>query len=235
MRKLLFSLSLLLLFSCSHKSDIRIEGNMRNGNGRVLYLSLLTADGLQMLDSVVVRRNAFQFKMSKNVLSDFLATDEPGFFQLNFSPDNGLTTLVKSGQVVHVTADANDLVRTYRVHGPEDAVLMWQLDSALASFARYTDTLLNIYQCNRDDDNVRSEVERHYNLTVAAHKQYLRDFITKHPHSFSSIIAFYQRYNRHRFFDENEDAELLRMLTDSLAANYPDSQYVRYLQSRLKL
>ena len=235
MKKLVFFLSLLLLFSCSHKNDIRIEGNLKNGNGRVLYLSLLTADGLQKLDSSVVRHNSFQFNVKKNMLADFLADEEPGFLQLNFSPDNGLTTLAKPGQTVHVTADANDLIRTYRVEGPEDALLMWQLDSALASFAQYTDTLLHIYQYYMDDDSVRSGVEQRYNRAVVAHQQFLRNFITMHPNSFSTMIAEYQVYNQHRFFDETEDAELLRMLTDSLAANYPDSRYVRYLQSRLKL
>lgn len=235
MRKLAFFLSLLLLFSCSHKNDIRIEGELENGNGRTLHLSLLTPDGLQKLDSSVVRHNSFKFNIRQKQLADFLATDEPGFFQLSLSADNGLTTLVKCGQTVHISADANRLIRTYRVQGPEDAVLMWQLDSALAAFAQYTDTLLQIYQYYMDNDSVRSEVERRYNQATVAHQQFLRDFITKHSSSFSSMIAFYQVYNQHRFFDEKEDAELLRMLTDSLGVDYSNSQYVRYLQSRLDL
>ena len=164
-----------------------------------------------------------------------MAVGEPGFFQLSFSPDNGLTTLVEQGQTVSINADANKLIRTYRVQGPDDAVLMWQLDSALSVFAQYTDTLLQIYQYYMADDSVRSEVEQHYNYAVEVHQQYLRDFITMHPSSFSSMIAFYQVYNHHRFFDETEDAELLKMMTDSLAERYSNSQYVRYLQSRLKL
>ena len=234
MRKLVFFLSLLLLFSCSHKNDVVIEGELENGNGRMLYLSLLTTDGLQTLDSSVIRHNSFKFNTKRKQLVDFLAADEPGFFQLSFSPDNGLTTLVEPGRIVHITADANNLIRSYRVDGSEDAMLMWQLDSALASFAQYTDTLLQIYHYYMDDDSVRSGVEQRYNRAVTVHQQFLRDFIMRHPNSFSSMIAFYQVYNQHRFFDETEDAELLRMLTDSLSEKYPNSQYVDYLRSRLQ-
>ena len=85
-----------------------------------------------------------------------------------------------------------------------------------------------------DNDSVRKGVEHRYNRAVDWHTQYLRDFILNHPHSFSSMIAFYQICNHHRFFDEKENADLLRMLTDSLEVRYPDSQYVRYLQSRIR-
>lgn len=234
MRKLVFFLSLLLLFSCSHKNDIRIEGELQHGNGRMLYLSLLTADGLHPVDSMVVRRNAFHFSVSTKKIEPLTGSADPAFFQLFFTDDNALTTLAQGGETVHIKADANKLVSSYRVEGPEDAMLMWQLDSALAKFSQYTDTLLQIYQYYMDDDSVRSGVERHYNRAVELHTQYLRDFILNHPHSFSSMIAFYQICNHHRFFDEKENADLLRMLTDSLEVRYPDSQYVRYLQSRIR-
>ena len=234
MRKLVFFCLIPFLLACTNKQDICIQGQLDHGNGRVMYLSLLTADGLQKLDSSVIRHDSFKFKVRKSRLANFQTVDEPAFFQLSFSPDNGLTTLLKQGQTVHISADANNLIRTYRVQGPEDAVLMWQLDSALAAFAQYTDTLLQVYQYYMEYDSVRSGVERHYNQAVAQHTQYLRSFIQGHPHSFSSMIAFYQVYNQHRFFDERNDAELLRMMTDSLAVYYPNSQYVRYLQSRVR-
>ena len=234
MRKLALCLSLLLLFSCSHKNDIHIEGNLENGNGRVLYLSLLNADGLQAVDSMVVRRNVFKFNISPKNIERWTGSGDPVFLQLSFVTDNAMTTLARCGETVRIKADANKLVSTYRVEGQEDAILMWQLDSALASFVQYADTLLQIYQYYMDDDSARSWVEWHHNRAVEKHQQYLRNFITAHPQSFSSMIAFYQKYNNLRFFDEKEDADLLRSLTDSLAECYPNSQYVRYLQSRVR-
>ena len=233
MKKLSCFLLLLLLLSCSQKNKICIEGELENGNGRMLYLSLLTDDGLQTIDSVKVRRNSFRFKIQTGD-DELIAVGQPVFLQLSFSPENGLTTLARSGETVHITADANKLVSSYKVTGPEDAMLMWELDSALSVFVNYTDNLSQVYSYYMDEDSVRGKVERSYNKAVEMHQQYLRSFIMAHPRSFSTMIAFYQKYNNLRFFDETKNADLLRKLTESLAECYPNSQYVRYLQLRCR-
>lgn len=234
MKKLSFFLLLFsLLLSCSRMNTVELSGELEHGNGRMLHLSLLTAEGLQPLDSVVVRHNTFRFKLNTDEVEGMEA-GQPVFLQLAFTPDNGLTTLARGGESVILRADADQLVSSYRVSGPEDALLMWKLDSALASFVRCTDTLLQIYHYYMGVDSVRSAVEQRYNKAVEDHRQFLKGFIQSHPQSFSTMIAFYQGYNNLRFFDETEDADLLRSLTDSLTFCYPNSQYVSYLQSRVR-
>lgn len=233
MKKLIFFLLLSLLLSCSRTDVIELSGLLEHGNGRMLHLSLLTAEGLQPVDSVQVRHNKFCFKLNADEV-EWLEAGQPVFLQLAFTPDNGLTTLARGGESVSLKADANQLVSSYRVSGPEDAQLMWRLDSVLASFVRCTDTLLQIYHYYMDVDSVRGAVEQRYNKAVEDHRQFLRDFIQSHPQSFSTMIAFYQGYNNLRFFDETKDADLLRSLTDSLVVYYPNSQYVSYLQSRVR-
>lgn len=234
MKKLSFFLLLFpLLLSCSRMNTVELSGELEHGNGRMLHLSLLTAEGLQPLDSVMVRHNSFRFKLNADEV-ECMEAGQPVFLQLSFTPDNGLTTLARGGESVSFKADANQLVSTYRVSGPEDAQLMWELDSALASFVRCTDTLLQIYHYYMDVDSVRGVVEQRYNKAVEDHRQFLRGFIQSHPQSFSTMIAFYQGYNNLRFFDETKDADLLRSLTDSLVVYYPNSQYVSYLQSRVR-
>lgn len=233
MKKLSLFLLLSLLFSCSRMNTVELSGELEHGNGRMLHLSVLTAEGLQPVDSVVVRHNSFRFKLNSHKL-EWLETGEPVFLQLSFTPDNGLTTLARGGENVHFKADANQLVSSYDVSGSKDAQLMWELDSALASFVRCTDTLLQVYHYYMDVDSVRSAVEQRYNKEVDVHRQYLRGFIQSHPQSFSTMIAFYQGYNNLQFFDEAADSDLLRSLTDSLVKYYPNSQYVRWLQSRTR-
>lgn len=233
MKKLSLFLLLSLLFSCSRMNTVELSGELEHGNGRMLHLSVLTAEGLQPVDSAVVRHNFFRFKLNSHKL-EWLETGEPVFLQLSFTPDNGLTTLARGGEKVHFKADANRLVSSYYVSGSKDAQLMWELDSALASFVRCTDTLLQVYHYYMDVDSVRSAVEQRYNKEVEVHRQYLRGFIQSHPQSFSTMIAFYQGYNNLHFFDEAADADLLHSLTDSLVKYYPNSQYVRWLQSRTR-
>lgn len=226
-----FFFAIILLCSCGNNS-LHIRGQLENAHHRQLYLSLLTTDGLVLLDSTNISHNAFDFKLKPNELPDGMNAEDPLFLQISLSPENALTTLVQFGQTVEINADANDLIRTYNVKGPTDAQLMWQLDSALAVFVRHTDTLMQIYQTYRDVDSVRSEVEYKYNRLTDAHTQYLREFIGQNSHSLSSMIAFYQIYNNCRFLEEKTDVELFQLMVDSLSASYPDNEYVKYLQRR---
>ncbi|MCQ2264965.1 MAG: DUF4369 domain-containing protein [Bacteroidales bacterium] len=232
MKKIIcFFLAVVLLCSCG-KNSLHIKGQFENARHRQLYLSLLTTDGLVLLDSTRLHRNAFDFCVKANDLPEGMNISDPLFLQLSFSRENALTTLAQFGQTVEIRADANDLIHTYKVKGPIDTKLMWQLDSALAVFVCQTDTLMQVYQTYMHNDSVRSAVEYKYNRLTDAHTQYLRDFIGQNPHSLSSVIAFYQVYNNRRFLEEKTDVELFHLLVDSLSATYPNNEYVKYLQRR---
>lgn len=103
MKKLSFFLLLFsLLLSCSRMNTVELSGELEHGNGRMLHLSLLTAEGLQPLDSVVVRHNTFRFKLNTDEVEGMEA-GQPVFLQLAFTPDNGLTTLARGGESLRRT------------------------------------------------------------------------------------------------------------------------------------
>lgn len=230
----LFILILISFCACNHKNQIIINGQLEHGNKRTLYLSLLTNEGLELIDSTVINNNSFQFIIKPEQVMVSTRLEEPAFYQLSFSFDNGLTTIAKAGETLTIEADADKLVKSYRIKGSQDALLMWQLDSVLAQFISRTDTLLQIYNCHRDNDSIRSEVEQHYNQLTEQHSQFLCAFIRQHPQSISSIIAFYQVYNKHKFLDETENADIYGLMVDSLSAHYPTNPYITYLQARRK-
>lgn len=232
MKKLILFAALLLFMSACSRQAIRVKGSVDHANGRRLYLSVLTPDGLFLLDSITIRSSNFDFKLKPRDLPKESVGEGPLFIQLSFSPENALTTLASMGQDVEIQADAESLIRTYKVQGPSDARAMWQLDSALAAFVIRTDTLMQIYQDYMYDDSVRSSVETRYNQIVDGHTRYLRDFITLHPHSLSAMIAFYQVYNNLKFLDEHADADLFFQMVDGLSETYPQSAYVKYLGKR---
>lgn len=232
MKKIIcFFLAAVLLCSCG-KNSLHIKGQFENAHHRQLYLSLLTIDGLVLLDSTRLNHDMFDFQLKANDLPEGTNISDPLFLQLSFSQENALTTLAQLGQTVEIYADANDLIRTYKVKGPVDAKLMWQLDSALAVFVSQTDTLMQVYQTYMDNDSVRSSVEYKYNRLTDAHTQYLREFIGRNSHSLSAVIAFYQVYNNRRFLEEKTDVELFHLMVDSLSSVYPNNEYVKYLQRR---
>jgi hypothetical protein len=104
---------------------------------------------------------------------------------------------------------------------------MYQLDSALAAFVTPSEKLYETYQKNMDNDSVRANIEAQYVKMLNNHRQYLEDFIDKHPNNMASYIAFYQSYNRRNFFDLYQDLDILKQINTSISKVYPESEYVK--------
>lgn len=230
--RLLFLMLLLLLCTCTHRNDVVIKGHIEEGYGRTIYLSLVTTDGIRMLDSASLSRGFFSFVIKDEQLSLTVPKGNPAFYQLALSDDNAMTTVAQAGQTIEIKANAKSLVKTYHVSGSADALLMWQLDSALACFVSATDTLLWVYETNMDNDSIRADVEKRYNALADNHTLYLRQFVKENAQSMSAIIAFYQVYNNRKFLDEKTDADVFSLLVDALTKKYPTNEYISYLQAR---
>ena len=152
-------------------------------------------------------------------------------FQLFLSEENSLATMAKKGEHLRITADAKDMVRTYRISGGEEAVLIHQLDSSLAAFVIPSEKLYEEYQKTLEDDSARAEIEAKYVVMLQNHRQYLENFIEKHPNNMASYIAFYQSYNRRNFFDIYRDLEVLKKINANMEKVYPESEYVKSMEN----
>ena len=236
MKKLLFALlPLCLLLSCQHKKSlIVIEGDIAGASNNIITLALITDEGLETLDSMRMKNGHFCFELKANDKSARERAASPMMYQIMLSPYNTLTTIAQGGDHVLIHANAENLIENYHVSGGKEAVLMGQLDSALHAFVEPVDKLYNTYSRHIENDSVRLETERQYVQLLEQHKSYLRTFIQQHPDKMASFIAFYQSYNRRKFFDEQEDKALLRQITQSLTKLYPDNPYVQQMQHRLE-
>ena len=193
----------------------------------MLRLVLITADGMDVIDSANLRDGHFEFKISSTDERIKELENAPMMFQLFLSEENSLATMAKKGERLTITADAQDLSRTYHISGGEEAVLLHQLDSALTSFIIPTEKLLEPYQKNIDNDSVRAAINAQYLPMLQQHRQYLEDFIDKHPNNMACYVAFYQSYNRRTFFDPMQDLDILKKINNNLSKVYPKSEYVK--------
>ena len=135
--------------------------------------------------------------------------------------------MAKKGEKLTITADAQDLTKTYQISGGEEAVLMHQLDSALTAFVVPTEKLYETYQKTLENDSARAEIEAKYVVMLQNHRQYLEDFIDSHPNNMASYIAFFQSYNRRNFFDIYKDLDILKKINANMSKVYPGSEYVK--------
>lgn len=218
--------------SCEKKGQIEISGTLTNNVAEYIYISEVRPDGVVLLDSAKIDDGVFTLVVSGDG-SDRYAV--PSFFQISLSSENALTTIAQAGDALTLTADARRLVQDYTVSGNANALLMRELDVQLAKFIDSTNALMVIYENHIEVDSARSFVEESYNRLVANHAHFLVDFIHKNRASLASVAAFYQRYNRCIFINETENLPLLKEIHDALAAQFPQSENVLWIEERLKL
>lgn len=229
MKKVLLMVIAAFVFAaCGNRhTSVVISGDIRNGGSAKMTLALITADGLEKIDSTNLHDGHFEFKISSENERIKERENAPMMFQLFLSEDNSLATMAKKGEKLTITADAQDLTKTYRISGGEEAILIQQLDSSLTVFVTAADQLYETYQKNLEDDSVRAEIEAKYVVMLQNHRQYLEDFIAAHPNNMASYIAFYQSYNRRNFFDLQQDLDVLKQINANMSKVYPESEYVK--------
>jgi hypothetical protein len=238
MRKhfLLIGILVLLLSACQNRNvSVTISGNLSNANDQMIRLALITSDGMDFIDSTNLHNGQFEFKISSENELIKERENAPMMFQLFLSEDNCLATMAKKGEHLKITADANDMARTYNISGGEEAVLIHQLDSSLTAFVIPSEKFYEEYQKTMEDDSARAEIEAQYVVMLQNHRQYLENFIEKHPNNMASYIAFYQSYNRRNFFDIYRDLDVLKKINANMEKVYPESEYVKSMKNIVEM
>ena len=229
-------LALCLLLSACHRrsDDLVIEGDFHNGGNALVRLSLIGTDETIVLDSVKMQKGHFRFSLHAHDEESAARNSTPMLYKLQLAGNNAIVTIAQGGQHLRFTADASNLVRTYRVEGGEEAMLCCQLDSALTLLALQAEKWYPVYEKNLYNDSIRADIEAPYVELVNSHTAYLLDFIQQHPQNMASYMAYYQSYNRCVFIDRKKNADLLKTLTHNLQQKYPDNPYVHFMQQRIE-
>lgn len=229
MKKLLLLITAALIFAAcgKWKTSVVISGDIQDGDNQMIQLALVTADGLNFIDSANMKDGHFDFKVSSDNELIKERENAPMMFQLFLSDNNSLATMAKKGEKLNITANAKDLTQTYRISGGEEAVLMQHLDSALTVFVTEANKLYEVYQENIENDSVRGDIETRYMNLLFSHREFLEKFIANHPNNMATYIAFFQSYNRRNFFDIYQDLDMLKKINANMSKVYPESEYVK--------
>ena len=210
-----------------------VKGVVKNADGRMLYLHLMLVDttgvgGVEYdgLSNNIVLNGEFSLSYQPD-------DAEPQFYRIGFGGQNTITTLARRGEQLSFTFNNPDtLCRNYKVVGGEDAQLMCELDLRLSRFIDSTEHLMLWYEYS-DDDSSRVVINNAYTLIKGHHRDFLSQFIIRHPTSLATIHAFYQKYQMGTFFYEAEDLALLEDIYANLKKKYPHNRNVIWLAKRI--
>jgi len=229
---LLISLMFTIMYSCNTgTNEFLVKGKLENASGKTVFLSEYTETGPKTVDSVSVDAKG-EFKLKGN-------TSYPKFYMLRTSPNQFITLILDSADVLKVSGDFEDIVATYKVEGSKEMELVHQLNSKLEITRSIIDSLGTIYSKLESEGIVDSakkgELDTEFVKAFDAQKEFSKAFIDKNFASFACMMALSQQIaQRVPIFNITEDLEYFEKVEKALYEKYPNSKDVESLHKFLE-
>jgi hypothetical protein len=226
MKRILFlAFWVLIISSCSDKSNFNVTGVIKNPKEKYVFLSRLDFDTPVLIDSAKIsRKGSFHFKVK---------AADADFYQLSLSPSNFITLLAEPGEKINLEFRGNDLFEDYSVRGSEGSQKLQALDITLSETKNKLDSISKIYteaEAKPGFDEKRPQLEAEFNSIIKAQRKSNIEFIITNINSLASIKALYQRIDPDTYvLYDPHDLQYLKIVTDSLTRHYPNSKQVKAL------
>ncbi len=229
MKKIFIILSIIVfLFSCGTNSDdnnFKVKGKIINAADKILYISEFSDFGFINVDSVIIDKNG-NFELGGS-------TSIPNFYALRIAPNEFITLLIDSADVLNFTSDADNFTTKYKITGSESMELMNNLNNKLANTHAKIDSLSRIFMLNEGKNNIdsiRENLDIEFDNISKSQKQFSTKFIKDNINSLACLIALEQNItSRKPVFTLQNDLDIFLSVDSSLSILYPKSNHVKLL------
>lgn len=205
---------LFLLSACSKSPKLKIDGEISNADGKMLYFENARIDRIEILDSVKLDENGdFRFKTT--------LPGAPEFYRLRI--DGQLIQLgADSTATINIKADGRNFGQDYVVEG---SVVCEQIKALAISQAKTQanfDSLSALYSRKQLAD---SAFQKQSDFSLNQHREIAKKIIFENPGSPASYFALFQTIHDYPIFDpyEKEDNRLFSAVATSWQTYYPNS------------
>ncbi len=213
--------TMLLLSSCdSNEKSFRINGEITSAEDKVLYLEHRSLGGIQLLDSVKLKKNGkFSFKET--------SPDNPEFYQLRLG-DQIIVFAVDSVETFTIEADGADLYNTYNI---KPAILNEQIKEVIRMQLTTKNEITNLVAQHEkgeiDDVSFMGNVDSVLNV----YKDYASKLILGNPSSAAAYYAVFQKVDDYLIFDpyNKKDYAMFGAVATSWNRFYPDTERTKHL------
>lgn len=115
MRKiLLLGLLVVLIASCTEKTNVEITGAIKDAANTKVYLEQIDVSSRKTIDSTKINKNG-EFKFKLNI-------ELPTFYSLRFSNNEQVTLIASPDEVLEISGTLNDIKNNYWVDGSENSL-----------------------------------------------------------------------------------------------------------------
>ena len=215
MKKITFvALAALALSSCNSGSQFKVNGEVSDANGKMLYLESSALEGIIPLDSVRIKGNgSFNFTQPR--------PESPEFYRLRVE-DKVINFSVDSTETVTIKAPYVDFATAYTVEGSESSRKIKELSLKQARLQSDVNALLMAVR------NVKMGHDVFEDSLAILIKNYKDDvkvnYIFAAPNTAAAYFALFQKLNDYLIFDplnSKDDVKCFAAVATSLNNSYP--------------
>jgi peroxiredoxin len=227
MRKNILLIALIILWSCSNKDKVKLEGKFDNAqNESKIFLYELQVTASKLLDSSNISGSGeFKFKIKAN---------EPRFYLLRIGKSGIINLLLSPGERVRISADASKLKSSVSISGSAGTKLILELNHKHDSVLQHLDSLRAPYIRIKDRADFKDQLgllENDFRNSKLEERKNTIRFIIENYKSLASIMALYLRYDSTDFVLQFPiDLQYYKIVSDTLIKKYPSSIHVKALK-----
>jgi hypothetical protein len=223
--KIAFPLLFACVFISCTNNKFTIEGNIKDGFGKMLYLENITTSSVVVVDSADLRNDGFfRFKKPR--------PQAPDFYRLRLK-NQFINLSVDSTKTIKVQSDTLNFVCDYIVEGSSECTKIKELTFLqLATNEAYG-------KLQKQYDSMEISVDEYIakaKEVVDAYKKKATNYITSNPASASAYFALFQQINGSLIFDpyDKKDVKMYGAVANNWNVNYPDALRTKHLVNLFK-
>lgn len=215
MKKILFvALAAVALGACDSEPKFKVEGEVTDADGKMLYLEASALEGIVPLDSVKLKGDgSFTFKQTRPM--------SPEFYRLRVD-DKVINFSIDSTETVSLKAPYTDFATAYTVEGSANSTKIKELTLKQMQLQTAVNALLQGMQAHKIGTDV---FEDSLATLLKSYKDEVKiNYIFAAPNTAAAYFALFQKLNNYLIFDplnSKDDIKCFAAVATSLNNFYP--------------
>ncbi|MDL2323376.1 DUF4369 domain-containing protein [Bacteroidales bacterium OttesenSCG-928-A17] len=213
-------------FSCSQNSGFTIEGTIKDGEGKMLYLENIGTNFGKVVDSVRIdKKHAFRFKGENQ-------TGSPDFYRIRLK-NQFINIAIDSTETVRIVSDTLSFAKNYTVEGSVDNERIKELTLLQVQTNADYNKLWKQYEANEiSQENLREQL----GVVLGNYKDQAKECILANPTFASAYFALLQQIDGLLIFDpyNSTDSKLFGVVANVWNNAYPEAVRTEHLVNLFK-
>jgi hypothetical protein len=206
--------------SCTTKTDFIVEGIVKDGAGKMLYLENITTSSIVGVDSIKLKNDgSFKFKHKK--------PETPDFYRLRLN-NRFINLTVDSTETITIQSDTLGFALNYTIEGSSESEKIKNLTFLQLHASEAYNKLQKQYNAKTISAD---EYYIQMNAVINEYKKTALEAIYAFPASASAYFALFQQINGLLLFDpyDKTDSRAYGAVANNWNQNYPEAPRTKHL------